>query len=125
MIRKPTPAAELLAHWKARLAGENPPAHDGMPECGWYKTRLIKGGPWVGVRIFVDRYVDEETGELVSPEIYRAVVGGEPRDPAPIWTFLTAISREEFERLEDARRNNLTMAATHAAVDLTKEPSLP
>lgn len=124
-MRHPTAAATLLAYWKAALAGEAPPVHDGCPECGWYKTKLVKGGPWVAVRIFIDRYVDDETGELVSPEIYRAVVGGESRDPAPIWTFLTAISREEHERLEDARKNNLTMAATHAAIDLTLEPSLP
>lgn len=125
MIRQPTPAAELLAYWRECMSGGAPPIHDGLPQCGWYKLRLVKGGPWVSVRIYVDRQIDPESGELLGPETFRAIVGGEARDPARIWTFLTAITREEHERLEQARHSDLTMAATHAAVDLTKEPAIP
>lgn len=31
-----------------------PPIQDGKPQCGYYKTRFVKGGPWIPVAIFRD-----------------------------------------------------------------------
>lgn len=125
MMRQPTPFAQLYAWHTAALRGESPQTHEGEPQCGWFKTRLVKGGPWVAVRIWCDRDIDPESGELIGPEVLRCEVDGEPRRPDAIWTFLTPISRAEFLDLSDRKSKVAAMAATLAKIDLSKEPMTP
>ena len=99
MIRQPSPASQLYRWWNDALAGMAPPVHDGLAEAGFYKTRLVKGGPWAAVEIKVQRDIDFETGELTGPERLIAICDGDRRDPARIWTYLTPISREEHRAL--------------------------
>lgn len=120
MIRRPTPTAELYAWHRAALADPKTPRHDGLPECGWFKTRLVKDGPWVPAKIWVERDIDPVTGELTAPEEYRAEVDGMSRDPAKIWTFLKPISRAEFDELAACQKDLPQMAATMARLDLTE-----
>lgn len=115
---------KLLAWHRAALRGENPPVHDGVPECGWYRTRLVKGGPWVAVEIRCEREIDE-AGELTGPEKLVAITEGRRADPGRMWTYLTPISREEHARLEAERLSGGRMAATMAKIDLTQEPIRP
>ncbi|WP_205749033.1 hypothetical protein [Frigidibacter oleivorans] len=116
MIRQPTPMAVLYAWHRAALAGEAPPIHEGMPEAGWYRCRLTKGGPWVPVEIRVERVICPDSGELLEPERLVAICDGDRRDPARLWTYLTPISRAEHADL--LRRRDLipSMAATLAPV---------
>jgi hypothetical protein len=68
------------------------------PQCGWYKTMLVKGGPFVPVAIFIERDVAPDTGELLSDEILRAEVNGMSVDPegAWLWCWETPISESEY-----------------------------
>lgn len=125
MIRQPSTAAQLYAWHREAMKNPDLPRHDGLPECGWFKRRMVLGGPWVAARIWCERDIDPETLELTAPEVLRCEVAGEPADPLRHWLHLIPISCAEFARLEAARTHDMTMAATHAAVDLTKEPAIP
>lgn len=125
MMRMPTPPSKAFAWWKAAIAGENPPQHEGLPECGWYKTKLTKGGPWVAARIFIEREIDFETGELAEPERLVCEVDGQRRSPYRMWTYLTPISREEHQALLHRRLQIPAMQASMAKVDLIAAPILP
>lgn len=124
MIRQPTSEADLLAWHRAFMAGENPPIHDGEPHCGWFKMRKVKGGPWVPVLIWCDQVIDPETGELEAPEVLRADVFGDEKQAAHVWTWLTPISREDYDRIYDWRLRNQHRLDSQRAVDLTT-PTLP
>lgn len=125
MMRTPTPTARLYAWHRAALGPHPMPMHEGLPECGWYKTRLVKGGPWVPVEICIEREIDPETGELTGPEEYRCDVDGMRRDPARLWTFLTPISRAEFNTLAARREAIPEMDATMVRLDLTQGAMKP
>ena len=124
-IRRPTPPSKAYAWHRAALAGENPPTHDGFPECGWFKARLVKGGPFVAARIWLEREIDPMTGELAAPEEYRCEIDGMPRDPDRAWTYLTPISREEYDRLLHRRNLIPAMQASMVKPDLVANPILP
>lgn len=125
MIRQPSSFSQLYAWHRAALAGESPLIHDGLPECGWYRTKLIKGGPWVAVEIKVEREICPDTGELLGPERLVATADGMRRDPARLWTFLEPITRAEYGALLTRREAIPAMAATMAKLDLTQEPIRP
>ena len=124
-IRQPTPPSVAYAWWRQAVSGLNPSRHDGWPECGWYRTRLIKGGPFVAARIWIEREIDPATGELAAPEEYRCEIDGIPRDPASAWTFLEPIRKAEYDALLQRRATIPVMQATMAAVDLVETPILP
>ena len=123
-IRRPTTAAAAYAWHRAMLAGDEPERHEGEPQCGWFRARLVKGGPWVAARIWIERDIDEN-GELAGPEEYRCEVDGERRNPYGMWTYLTPISRAEYDALLHRRTMIPAMQASMAAVDLIAEPILP
>jgi hypothetical protein len=126
MIRQPSSLSALYAWHRAAVAGHNPPRHDGDPKCGFYKRKLVKGGPWVPARIFVDREIDPLTGELLSDErLCIEIEGLDGGDPAEHWTYLTPISREEFKHLTDYRLRDSRMMDTRHAIDLSEIPTPP
>jgi len=126
MIRRPTSFASSLAWHRAAVSGEEPPRHDGLPECGWFKRRMIKGGPWVPVRIYLDRQIDPATGELTEDERFCCEVEGlDGGDPADHWTYLTPITREEFNHLVDYRLRDSRMLDARQRIDLSQSPTLP
>jgi hypothetical protein len=119
MIRQPTPVARLYAWHRAALAGRRPPVHEGDPHCGWYKTRLVKGGPFVPASISITREVDAN-GELTCDEKLVCEVNGERRDPARAWLSIckNPISRAEYVELQALQQRHPEMAATHAPIRL-------
>lgn len=125
MIRRPSSMRELYEWHRAAIAGEEPAIHDGIPECGWFQTTLVRGGPLVAVEIRVERDIDMETGELTEPERLIAIVDGDRRDPDQLWTHLTPISREAHAALIERRSSIPAMAATMVKLDLTEEPIRP
>ncbi|MBS8227133.1 hypothetical protein [Vannielia litorea] len=126
MIRQPSSLSQLYAWHRAALAGENPPRHDGLPECGWFKRRLVKNGPWVPVRIYIEREIDPATGELTCDEIMRIEVEGlDGGDPANHWTYLTPITRREFDHLVDYRLRDSRMLDARQRIDLSNAPTPP
>jgi len=119
MIRQPTPLAVQYGWWRKSLSGQEPPRHEGYPECGWYKYRAVKNGPFLPVRIWLEQEIDSETGELCADERLRCVCLGARRDPEAIWTYLRPISRAAYDELERLHRDIDQMAATHAPFDVT------
>lgn len=46
--------ADQYQWWRDALAGSVGEIHEGQPQSGFYKARLVKGGPWVPVAIWRD-----------------------------------------------------------------------
>lgn len=124
-MRRPSTFRQLYDWHSRAVRGENVPRHEGIPHCGYFKRRLVKAGPWVPVRIFIEREIEVETGELAGPEVMRADQLGQGVDPVPIWTHLRPISRDEYNALVDLHNADDRMAATHAAIDITRTPMKP
>lgn len=120
-MRRPSDARSLFAWWRAATQGRNPPFHDGIPECGYFKTRLVRGGPWAPARIWIDRDIDPETGELTADERHLCEIDGMRRDARKAWDGrLIPISRDEYQALITSRSAIPEMQATMARMDLTQ-----
>lgn len=83
------------------------------PQCGFYKrskqvyNTLEK--VWVPAKIYLIREIDEETGELLSPEVVACMIDGIRKDPIEEWTWLAGqpISEEAYLKLESERLSKL------------------
>ncbi len=103
-MREPTPDAEAYAWWRAALAGQRPPMHDGEPQCGFYRRKLVKGGPWVPATIYLYAEIDEN-GDLASDEMHVCLLNGQMVDAREQWSWLCGnpITYAEYRELQ--RRN--------------------
>jgi hypothetical protein len=124
MIRQPSTAASLYAWWNAAVADPGTPRHDGLPECGFYRMQHVKGAPYVPVRVFVVREIDD-IGELTGPEIIMAEVEGKIRRPENLWLRLTPISRDQYDALVGRVKTNPVMADSMKTINLMKEATGP
>lgn len=105
-MREPTPLYEAYAWHHATLTAEfpedRPPVHEGEPQCGWFKVRLVKGGPWVPARIWIEQEIDPETDELLTDEVICCEVAGKSVDPQEWFPRLAVNPITEAEH--DARK---------------------
>ena len=126
-MRKPTPVSQMMRWHADAVAGKKPPIHDGDPQFGWFKTRMVKGGPFVPARIWIDREICPETGELACDEQFICEVDGERRDAQREWVWLSKapISKAEFDELCHLRSSIEVMAATHVPFDLQEHVIRP
>lgn len=129
-MRRPTPHDEAFGWWMVAIAGGDPETTaDPMP--GFYKRRLVKGGPWVPARIWLFQEIDDLTGELIDDERLQAEVGGRYADPEDLWPWVCGnpISEQEYRFLaataEWSQRNapDEPMANAHQAVDWMRVPT--
>lgn len=94
------------------------------PRPGFYKTRLVRGGPWVGAQLFWQWPTDPHTGEQLdrSPTMI-ALVNGEPRDLHETWIACAkhSIAETEYHELRRQAMNGLNVAVP---LDLNKERSI-
>lgn len=70
------------------------------PVPGWYRRRLVKGGPWVPVLIWQRCPLDPETGEpLDRPPVLLCLVDGEEADALDQWTWVAGnrITRADYD----------------------------
>ena len=118
MIRQPTDLDDTLEWWRRTVSGERVPRIEDEPQCGFYKRRFVRGGPFVPVAIWLHQEIDPETGELTAPEELRAIENGRPVDPLRAWLYARPISESEYGALTGVRDHHEFMAATHVAVDL-------
>ena len=125
MIRQPSSIGQLYRWHHDALAGRCPEIHDGIPECGWFKMRRVKGGPWVPVEITCESVTDPDTGELTEPEKLIATVEGQRQEADRLWTYLHPISRDEFTALVTRHRQDGRMAATMVPMNLSDTPQRP
>ena len=115
-MRSPTPESQSLAWWTRALEyHERNGSMRGCdaagvritdePQPGFYRRRLVRNGPWVAARIWLEAETDED-GSLASDEVLKCEVGGKARDPADQWTYLAShpIPREEYDYMMDNQR---------------------
>lgn len=97
-MRKALTQAAIWEWWLAATSGLKPPVHLDDPHAGFFKRRLVRGGPWVAARIWLEQDLDEETGELLSDPVWRCLVNGKPMDANDQWTWLCGhpITEKEF-----------------------------
>ncbi len=114
MTRTPTPReTQLDWHTNALLGvyGDGA-AITSEPQCGWFKRRLVRGGPWIPGRIWMFQDVDAETGELLSDETLQCELNGQYADADDQWLSFCKhpIPQHEFLYLTEAqswaRRND-------------------
>lgn len=100
-MRIPTPREQLYA-WHTDAMDSLEPENDGTPRCGWFKRKLVKGGPFVPARIWMVQDVDHDTGELLSDELLQCEVNGAWADPEDAWSWLCGnpITEQEFRFLQ-------------------------
>lgn len=121
-MRQPTPDSAAYAWWRSALAGQKPPMHDGDPQCGFYRRKLVKGGPWVPATIYLVSEQDEETGELTGDEQFACLLNGKPADPHDQWSWLCAnpITLAEYRDLQHRNNAIAASAAPPRALDLLR-----
>lgn len=122
-MRQPTPARVLYAWHTKAMAGDRSLVITDDAQCGWFKRKLVKDGPWVAARIWMHQPIDPETGELEGDEFLLCEVAGKPRDAGDQWTWLASnpISKADYEfMLADAR-----WAKTNAPTDPIANPDQP
>lgn len=127
-MRRPTPASVLYDWHRRALAGERPPVLEDEPQCGWFRLRLVRLGPWCPARIWMEQEIDPETGELCADETLRAEVLGQPRDPRRLWLSVAGkpIDEGDYHRLMHTRLHGpMHERATHRAVDFSETPVRP
>jgi len=90
-----------------------------VPEAGFYRTRLVRGGPYVPARIWVEGTVDH-TGHLTGDEVFRCQIDGRDADPFEKWPWLLSepITQQEF----DFMAANAAWARQHAPGDPRASP---
>ncbi|QRZ14699.1 hypothetical protein JWJ88_17190 [Paracoccus methylovorus] len=118
MIRQPTSKAAQYDFWRRTVAGERVPRFEDGPEPGFYKRRMVRGGPFVPVEIWLVQEIDPITGELTADERFEAICNGQLCDPMAVWTYCRAISAEEYDALTGVRERIPDMAVIEAALDL-------
>lgn len=122
--RRPRTEDELLSWWRAALSDPTTPRHDGEPQVGLFVLRMIKGGPWVPVKIWAEQETDE-AGELCAPVKFFAIRGEEAVDPESIWTHCRPVSEEQFARIKAFREDNVHRFSDRARIDLSRTPTMP
>lgn len=114
--------------WRAAIAGDKP-AITAEPRAGFYKRRMVKGGPFVPVHIWIERELDE-AGDLLSDEVVKCTVDGVLVDVSAHWTFAAGnpISEREFDYLSrvsahaKARNPREPLASPRRKIDPLKFP---
>jgi hypothetical protein len=120
-MRIPTPIADQLAWYRDALSGFGKIVGVmNRPQCGWFKRKLVHGGPFVPARIWLEQEIDPDTGELLADEIMLCEVDGRRCDPVDQWARLwtEAITMAEFNYMT-ATRN---WAAWHSPSDPAANP---
>jgi 5'-3' exonuclease len=77
---------EALAWWRKELKHPGQKVPD-LPQVGFYRRRLVKGGEYVGGRIWREPDLDRETGIRSSQERLLCEVNGERSDASGQWGY--------------------------------------
>lgn len=93
------------------------------PQCGYYQTRLVSGGPWVPARIWRDPEKDFITGQETGMDLLQCLVGTSPKDPVHEWERLARypIKQDHYEYM----RETVRWARVHAPHEPEADPTKP
>jgi len=125
------PVSDPLAWWRQAVYSAHPaPAAIDDPQPGYYRRKLVKGGPWVAVRIWLVEMVDKETGELTADSYLCCDVDGKPADPNDQWSYCCdqAITIDDYNhmmrvsRYAKARDPREPLARPNQKIDLMTVP---
>lgn len=102
-LRAPTPDPYAWHRQAIAGRGQREPIADEA-QCGWFKRKLVKGGPFVPARIWLVQDVGED-GELLDDELLQCEVNGQYADPVDQWSYLCGqpITEAEFQYMEATR----------------------
>lgn len=120
-MREPTTAAAAL-RWHTQALNDKAlhlpvEAEFETPHCGWFMTRMVRGGPWVPARIWIEQELCPDTGELLSDEVMKCEIAGQLRDPYESWHYLFR------EPIEEAAYLYLMARAEYARAWAPEEPA--
>ena len=119
-MRKPSSDASLLDWHTNALADKAlrlPIEIDyDSPQPGWYLGRMVRGGPFVPCRIYLEQEIDDETGELLGDETLKCEMNGRPRGVYEQWIWLAG------EPITEAAYNHLKTLAEWAKTWNPTEP---
>jgi 5'-3' exonuclease len=100
LFRRAEPIPDPYAWWRAELKrpGQRIPED---PQCGWYKRRLVRKGPYVACRIWREPEVDFETGRPSGKDTLNCEVAAERADAMNHWGYLcrTPISEADYKHM--------------------------
>lgn len=109
------------------------PVHPDEPQAGFYRGRLVKGGPWVPIRIWFGAPLDPLTGEeLDRSHRWQAERNGEFVEVDAVWPFCAAdaINEAEYRYLLATNQwaaehaPDAPEAAPRQKIDLNRLPTL-
>ena len=87
------------------------------PQEGFYRRRLVRGGPWVpGCIWWVYGEVDQESGHKMEDDVLHCLVNGRHRDPYREWLWLAK------EPITEAEYNFMVDDAAHARAHRPDDP---
>jgi 5'-3' exonuclease len=100
------------------------------PQDGFFKTKVVRGGPWVPARVWRDEEVDFVTGAKTGFDIVKCEVDGKPRNPLSAWIAIAKmpISATDFDHMVALASWSKKYAPTSAEantgipIDWNKEP---
>jgi hypothetical protein len=78
-------------YWQNALSGNFGAVHENDPQCGYYRMRKGRGGPWVPVAIWLEDHgsvrqgqnsINSDSGKLVC------LVEGKERNAYDVWTWV-------------------------------------
>lgn len=74
------------------------PVYEDSPQPGFYRTRNVKGGPWLPVIVWREPPEIDEVGDLMSDEVLLCMIDGKPANPYDRWLVFARnpISAEEY-----------------------------
>ena len=78
-------------YYKSALMGVFGPVHENDPQCGYYRMRRGRGGPWVPVAIWredPEGFGIREHSEISDSGKLVCLVDGVEKDPYEIWTWV-------------------------------------
>lgn len=106
-----------LNWWKEELKQPGQPITD-EPQCGYFKTKLIRFGEFVPARIWREAEYSTETGEKTGREILLCHVGNKPRDARAMWPRLSmaCIDKPTYDEMMARYQPGAAPAPPQAAV---------
>ncbi|MEI6572487.1 MAG: hypothetical protein WCO61_02965 [Alphaproteobacteria bacterium] len=79
---------EAYPWWRQALLGKFGPVHENDPQCGYYRMRQGRGGPWLPVAIWREVAGESEITGISDSGKLVCLVDGKERDAYEIWTWV-------------------------------------
>ncbi len=120
---KPIIRQDLYQHWIDAVNGLRPGVQLDDPQCGYYKTRKVKNGPWLPIAIWCEQEFDDQNN-AAGDEYLVATLNGNPTDVIKIWEWCRPISEPVFKHLTNPQAIVEPETQIQAGADLTDLPPI-